>query len=178
MAFDLSGYTDVATRLDMAFHQYPDIRIQEIHREIVGVGDNLFVSVRVCVWRTADDPLPVIAESWQEYPGRSQFTRGSEYENASTSAIGRALRFAGIGPSGPIASADEVRIAQADQPLPPQATRTADHPAGTGPASTKQVAYIRGLMRSHGVDNWTPPDLFTSADASALISELKAEAGE
>lgn len=41
MTFDINGYTDVATRLDMAFHKFPELRIQETHREIVGVKEGV-----------------------------------------------------------------------------------------------------------------------------------------
>lgn len=176
MTFDMNGYTDVATRLDMAFHKFPELRIQETHREIVGVGENTYIAVRVTVWRTPDDPLPVVAEAWERWPGRTPFTQGSEYMNASTSAVGRALRFAGIGPSGPIASRDEVAVRRSEtEPLPAQSGRTGEHPSGAGQATAKQIGLLRALMRARGVDNWTPPDNLTLEYASALIKELKEE---
>lgn len=189
MSFDLTGYVDVATRLDLAFQRFPDLRIQETKREIVGVNDHTFIAVQVTVWRTLDDALPVVAEAWETFPGRTAFTKGSEYQNASTSALGRALRFAGISAQSPIASTDEVKVRkleQSTQPVTqptdaelhqlleqPASSSRRDHPAGSGLATAKQVAYIRNLMRKAGVDNWIPPDGFTSADASALIEELK-----
>jgi len=185
--YELNGYMDVATRLDLAFQKYPDLRIQETRREVITVHDTTYVAVQVTVWRTPDDPLPAIAESWEVTPGRSNFTRNSEYENASTSAVGRALRLAGIGAGGPIASADEVRVRQSESPTiqpAPIEERQAVDPAGPIPrparvneASPAQLNKLRAMMRSKGVTDWTPPAGLTKFDASLLIDEIMQEVG-
>jgi len=188
MPYELNGYMDVATRLDLAFQKYPDLRIQETRREVITVHDTTYVAVQVTVWRTPDDPLPAIAESWEVTPGRSNFTRNSEYENASTSAVGRALRLAGIGAGGPIASADEVRVRQSESPTvqpAPIEERQAVDPAGPIPrparitqeASPAQLNKLRAMMRSKGVTDWTPPAGLTKFDASQLIDEIMQEVG-
>lgn len=189
MAYELNGYIDVATRLDLAFQKHPDLRIQETHREIVGIGDSTFLAVQVTIWRTPDDTHPVIAEAWEPFPGRTAFTRGSEYMNASTSAVGRALRFAGIGAGAPIASADEVRIRQQESPViqpAPVEERQAVDPAKAIPrpmritteASPAQLNKLRAMMRSKGVTDWNPPEGMTKQEASALIDDIMQEISE
>jgi len=192
--YELNGYMDVATRLDLAFQKYPDLRIQETRREVITVHDTTYVAVQVTVWRTPDDPLPAIAESWEVTPGRSSFTRNSEYENASTSAVGRALRLAGIGTGGPIASADEVRVRQSESPViqpAPLEERQAVDPAGPIPrpfparkdnpsaeATPAQINKLKAMMRSKGINDWTAPAGLTKAAASDLIDEIMTEVAD
>jgi hypothetical protein len=67
------------------------------------------------VWRDDTDPLPTTAYCWEAIPGRTPYTKGSEMMNASTSCLGRALGFLGMGIGKSIASRNEV---QARQPGP------------------------------------------------------------
>ena len=39
MAFNLDNYVDVATRLQLAFKKYPELRIQETAREVIEMPD-------------------------------------------------------------------------------------------------------------------------------------------
>ena len=112
----MDGYIDVATRLKMAFEKYPDLRIQETHREIVEMPDkSCFIRCIVTIWRTADDPIPVIGSACELYPGRTSFQKYSESEVGYTSAIGRCLAYMGFSGNKSLASADEVRSAQGRQ---------------------------------------------------------------
>ena len=114
----MDGYIDVATRLKMAFEKYPDLRIQETHREIVEMPDkSCFIRCIVTIWRTADDPIPVIGSACELYPGRTSFQKYSESEVGYTSAIGRCLAYMGFSGNKSLASADEVRSAQGRQQL-------------------------------------------------------------
>ena len=113
----MDNYVDVATRLKIAFERWPELRIQETHREIVEMPDKTcFIRCVVTIWRTADDPIPVIASACEVYPGRTPYTKTSESEVGYTSAIGRGLAMMGIGANKSIASRDEVQAAQSRQP--------------------------------------------------------------
>lgn len=192
---NLAGYVDVSTRLRLALAQFPDLRVSESDPVVVTAGDAMFVQVTTTVWRTPDDPIPCRASAWEKTPGRSAFTRDSEMMNASTSALGRALGLMGFGIVASIASEDEVQLRTGDRSGGAQPSRDAGNraplyvepdPAGeierprttsTDAASDKQLGLLRGMMRARGVDDWTPPATFTKAEASQLITELKAENG-
>jgi hypothetical protein len=149
----MDNYVDVATRLKIAFERWPELRIQETHREIVEMPDKTcFIRCVVTIWRTADDPIPVIASACEVYPGRTPYTKTSESEVGYTSAIGRALAMAGIGANKSIASRDEVEAAQSRQP-----TRLAEvvpfpeeGPQKIYP-SNKQLGMMRGLANGKGI---------------------------
>tara|TARA_R110000822_G_scaffold63382_1_gene155732 strand:- start:49 stop:639 length:591 start_codon:yes stop_codon:yes gene_type:complete len=149
----MDNYVDVATRLKIAFERWPELRIQETHREIVEMPDKTcFIRCVVTIWRTADDPIPVIASACEVYPGRTPYTKTSESEVGYTSAIGRALAMAGIGANKSIASRDEVEAAQSRQP-----TRLAEvvpfpeeGPQKVYP-SNKQLSMMRGLANGKGI---------------------------
>ena len=108
MAFDLSEYVDVKTRLKQALALYPHLRIVEHRPEITQVGDQLFIECSVTVSRDPDDPIPVTAYIFEPYPGRTTFTKLSEQANGATSALGRALGYMGFGIDKSIASSNEV----------------------------------------------------------------------
>ena len=113
----MDNYVDVATRLKIAFERWPELRIQETSREIVEMPDkSCFIRCTVTIWRSPDDPLPVVASACEIYPGRTPYTKFSESEVGYTSAVGRALAYAGIGANKSLASRDEVMAAQSRQP--------------------------------------------------------------
>ena len=113
----MDNYVDVATRLKMAFERWPELRIQETHREVIEMPDkSCFIRCVVTIWRSPDDTLPVIASAFEVYPGRTPYTKMSENEVGYTSAIGRAIAMMGIGANKSIASRDEVQAAQSRQP--------------------------------------------------------------
>ena len=112
----MDGYLDVATRLKMAFEKYPDLRIQETHREIVEMPDkSCFIRCTVTIWRTADDLIPCVASACELYPGRTSFQKYSENEVGYTSAVGRALAYMGFSGNKSLASLDEVNSAKGRQ---------------------------------------------------------------
>ena len=108
MAFDLSEYVDVKTRLKQALKVFPQLRIVEHRPEITQVGDQLFIECSVTVSRDPEDPIPVTAYMFEPYPGRTTFTKLSEQANGATSALGRALGYMGFGIDKSIASSNEV----------------------------------------------------------------------
>ena len=114
-AFNLGDYVDVPTRLAEALKRWPDLRIQETKPVIVIVDNQQYIEICCYVWRDATDLKPSIAYCWEPIPGRTPYTKGSEMMNASTSCLGRALGFLGMGIGKSIASRNEV---QARQPSP------------------------------------------------------------
>ena len=108
MAFDLSEYVDVKTRLKQALALYPQLRIVEHRPEITQVGDQLFIECSVTVSRDPDDPIPVTAYVFEPYPGKTSFTRNAEQMNGATSVLGRALGYMGLGIDKSIARSNEL----------------------------------------------------------------------
>ena len=104
MAFDLKDYVDVAERLREFYKENPTGRIITT---IVEMTDKRVV-VKAEAFRKSDTEAPSgVGHSQMSIPGSTTYTRGSELENAETSAVGRALVMAGLA-SKRIASADEV----------------------------------------------------------------------
>ena len=149
----MNNYVDVATRLKLAFERWPELRIQETHREVIEMPDKTcFIRCIVTIWRDANDPLPVIASACEVYPGRTPYTKMSENEVGNTSAIGRGLAMMGIGANKSIASRDEVQAAQSRQPtqLAEVVPFPENGPAKTYPSS-KQLGMMRGLANGKGI---------------------------
>jgi len=109
VSFDLSDYVDVSERERLLFERYPDSRVQvELEPVRNAAGELIAWAAKATIWRTPEDPIPVIDWAVEPVPGKTPYTRDSEAMNASTSAVGRAIVLAGF-PSKKIASADEVR---------------------------------------------------------------------
>ncbi|WP_148223419.1 single-stranded DNA-binding protein [Segniliparus rotundus] len=105
-----SDYIDVAERLAMFFHAYPDGSLQPADlREsvrVVEVVPSTFLLYVALADRNPDDPRPGVWIPWEPYPGKTTFMRDSEAMNAETSAWGRAVM--GAPTKRPVASAQEV----------------------------------------------------------------------
>jgi len=192
----MDNYVDVATRLKIAFERWPEIRIQETAREVIEMPDkSCFIRCTVTIWRDPKDPIPVIASACEIYPGRTPYTKFSESEVGYTSAVGRALAYAGIGANKSLASRDEVMAAQSRQstqlaqvvplhdvevPFPEEKPREYPTP--------KQMGMMRALANGQGLKGddlktfcsatlgreiHTTGDL-TKQDISKVIDALKA----
>jgi len=175
----MDNYVDVATRLKLAFERWPELRIQETHREVIEMPDKTcFIRCVVTIWRTADDPIPVIASACEVYPGKSSFTKSSENEVGYTSAIGRAIAMMGIGANKSIASRDEIQAAQSRQP-----TRLAEvvplrddveqpfESDGASPyANPKQLGLIRVLASKQGISNDQLKEFCTNVVGRPIMS--------
>jgi hypothetical protein len=156
----MDNYVDVATRLKLAFERWPELRIQETSREVIEMPDkSCFIRCTVTVWRDPKDPIPVIASACEIYPGRTPYTKFSESEVGYTSALGRALAFAGIAANKAIASRDEVQAAQSRQPTAQLAPVVPLHdvevPFPDAPvqeyATPKQLGMMRALANGQGL---------------------------
>ena len=179
MTFAMDNYVDVATRLQMAFKRWPELRIQETGREVIEMPDkSCFIRATVTIWRTPDDLIPVIATCCEPYPGRTPYTKLSENENAFTHCIGRAIAYMGIGANKSLASRDEVETAQARQP-----TRLAEvvplrndleqpfESDGVSPyANPKQLGLIRVLASKQGLSNDQLKEFCTNTVGRPIMS--------
>lgn len=174
VAFDLSDYVDVRHRLELALVAHPDLRVVETPPELIHVQDRVYIQCGVTVYRTHDDPNPGRAYCWEVWPGRTPYTKDSEQQNGATSALGRALGYMGFGIRAGIASADEVRTAQANShPATDQRPQPKPQPQPlTGMATAKQLELIRDMRRERGLDVLETTDL-SYADASDEITRLK-----
>lgn len=108
-------YIDVATRISAFRERFPDGSLQS---EIVHLGDNVVV-MKGIAYRTPDDVRPGIGHSAMSIPGPTSFSRGSEIENAETSAWGRALAALGFEVRAGVATSDEIRSKSNDAPARP-----------------------------------------------------------
>ena len=148
MAFDLQNYVDVPTRLAEAYKRWPNLRIQETVNETVTMPDgSCFIRCTITVWRDETDTLPAIATAAEPYPGKTPYTKNSEFMVGMTSALGRALGYMGFGVSKAIASRNEVEARQ-------DGTQPAPKPAQTHSrvASQKQLYFIKSLAKGAGFD--------------------------
>lgn len=119
-----ADYIDVAERIasirGKADREYPEGSFQPLdhgnpYRIEVIEGQTYIVYV-AAFYRTPDDPRPGVGAAWEPVPGKTPYTRGSELQNAETSAWGRALvaTLAADTKRG-IASQEEVRNRRAEQ---------------------------------------------------------------
>lgn len=100
----LKDYIQVNERLIAFYEKFPAGSIQS---EIIQHTDKLVV-VRAKAFRWPHDDFPGIGHSSLEIPGTTPYTRGSELENAETSAWGRALAALGFEVRKSVATADEI----------------------------------------------------------------------
>lgn len=120
---DLDGYVPVSERIAQLRAVYPDASLQPVNPaepyRIETVGDLTFVVYAAACYRTPDDPRPGIGVAWEQFPGRTNFTRNSELMNAETSAWGRAIVAAlAADTQRGIATREDVQHRHAEQTAP------------------------------------------------------------
>lgn len=198
MAFDLQNYVDVPTRLAEALKRWPNLRIQETVNETVTMPDgSCFIRCTVSVWRDELDKLPAIATAAEPYPGKTPYTKNSEFMVGMTSALGRALGYMGCGVSKSIASRNEIEARQnTDEASEATASRSKvaagsaagnpNAPSGNF-ASEKQIRFIKALAKGLELDegglllklhellgrNDVILETLTASDATKVIGALK-----
>jgi hypothetical protein len=198
MAFNIDNYVDVPTRLTEALKKYPNLRIQETDAQVVTMPDgSCFYRCTVTVYRDVDDELPAIATAAEPYPGKTPYTKNSEFMVGMTSALGRALGYMGFGVNKSIASKNEVLARQEDDGdiVRPERTRAvagskavANDQAPSGNfASVKQINFIKALAKGLELDegglllklhellgrNDVILETLTASDATKVIGALK-----
>lgn len=107
-----TDYIEVKDRLVLFFEKYPEGSVQGSYDLAEVNGEPTYI-YEARVYRNPEDPRPGIGHASETIPGRTPFTKHSELEVAGTSAIGRALVCLGIAAHKGVASAQDVRIAQA-----------------------------------------------------------------
>jgi hypothetical protein len=198
MAFNIDNYVDVPTRLTEALKKYPNLRIQETDAQVVTMPDgSTFYRCTVTVYRDVDDALPAIATAAEPYPGKTPYTKNSEFMVGMTSALGRALGYMGFGVNKSIASKNEVLARQEDDGdiVRPERTRAvaglkavANDQAPSGNfASAKQINFIKALAKGREYDegelleklheilgrNDVILETLTASDATKVIGIMK-----
>lgn len=109
-------YVDVAERISTFRTLHPEGSLQQVSLDFREVNGGWWVIYTAAAYRTPDDERPGIGTAWEPIPGRTNFTRDSEVQNAETAAWGRAIVAALAGDTRrSIASAEEVRNAQGRQ---------------------------------------------------------------
>jgi hypothetical protein len=159
-------YVDVAERLRLLFDKYPDASLRGSY-ELITVAEQTFICYTAECFRSENDAAPGIGTAWEQVPGKTPFTRGSEMQNAETSAWGRAIVAVGAAPSKHVASADEVRNRQ---PFVPAGFDSEEEAA----ARTKQVTEI---ARKAGIGDWVKRQAFTwpwsSVDCDRIVAHAE-----
>jgi len=115
-AFDLSSYETVEERHARAIAQYPDLRCVLINHTTPQDRAAATWVVEARVYLNAGDQaedLPKATEWAFEVDGQGMANKTSALENANTSALGRALRWALAGSKGP--SRSEMEKVERDQ---------------------------------------------------------------
>jgi hypothetical protein len=157
---DLSSYIDVAARIVEFRSIHPGGSLQPADLSqpyrVESIGDQTYIVVVAAAYRSAYDARPGIGMAYEVFPGRTQFTRGSELQNAETSAWGRAIVAAlAADTKRGIASAEEVRNRRAEDE---------DWEAAT-PATAGQVAKFDAFLKRIG-------ECATADEVKALGAEI------
>jgi hypothetical protein len=161
-------YVDVAARLVEFRTKHPEGSLQPadltVPFRVERIGDETYIVVVAAAYRAADDPRPGIGMAYEAYPGKTPYTRGSELQNAETSAWGRAIMAALAADSRRgIASAEEVRNRQAER--------------DSHDAMEMLRAQIWAAGNGHGLQTWTDIAAdFASWSQGSVMGE--AERGE
>ena len=104
-------YVPVNERIEAFYAKHPEGSIQS---EIVELTDSR-VTIKAYAYRFPEDERPGVGHSSLEIPGSTSFTRGSEIENAETSAWGRAIAALGFEVKRGIATKEDARNKQPEQ---------------------------------------------------------------
>jgi hypothetical protein len=105
-------YIEVKDRIVEFYKRFPEGSLQGEWTP-AQVGEETLIVYTARAYRTANDERPGVGHASEPFPGKTNFTRGSELSNAETSAWGRAISSLGIAAHRGIASAQDVRASQA-----------------------------------------------------------------
>lgn len=156
--FEMDAYVDVAARIAEFRAKHPEGSLQPAdptHPYTVETLDGqVYIVVVAAAYRSPDDSRPGIGMAYEVFPGRTPYTKGSELQNAETSAWGRAIVAVGAADTKKgIASSEEVRNRRGEQEAAP-AVRPAT-PAEQSPADAARSELLR-WADEHGTN---PRDL-------------------
>ena len=166
MAFDLSNYETVESRLARFWETYPDGRVRS--QMLNYTGD-------VCVFYAElyahkDDRNPV-ATGWAEEIKTDRGVNATSFvENCETSAIGRACANFIFATQGKRPSREE--MAKVERQAPDR-TETPTHTPRGAFATPKQIGYIKKLAKDAGLDDLRLLELIQrELDSDEAVLEL------
>lgn len=167
-------YIDVAARIVEFREKYPNGRLRPMDPahpyRIEEIAGQVHIVVVAAAHRDENDQLPGVGMAYEVFPGRTPYTRGSELQNAETSAWGRAIVAAlAADTKRGVASAEEVRNRREEQnnPLPDEKL--------TVEQVQRQIIVI-GRAKGHGKDDIASGfqqrygHLITEADVDVLLA--------
>lgn len=172
--FDIGNYVEVKDRVAQFWIDHPEGRIVTNEPSPVEIDGRWFIASHAEVYKHRDNTEPDgTGSAWEQFPGKTPFTRDSEAMNAETSAIGRALGFINIGIAGSLASADEVRNrneernAPAPDPIPDGALRK--------DAAKKRVASVVKAKFPNAAPDYikaTAAGIWTEAESDKKVTDI------
>lgn len=143
-------YNDVPSRIREFREKHPEGSLQAADPtnpySVETIDGQAYVIYTAAAYRSPDDPRPGIGIAWEYVPGKTNFTRGSEIQNAETSAWGRAIIAAGAADAKRIASDEEIARSVAHRSAPVGASP---------PAAGEEPAHLTAA----DIDNMTPRQL-------------------
>lgn len=166
MSINMDDYIDVAERIVEFREKHPEGSLQPANLDspytIETIGEQTYIVVVAAAYRSATDERPGIGMAYEVFPGRTQFTKGSELQNAETSAWGRAIVAALVADTKRgIASKQEMRGRNEEPVDPAKAARIELSAAIKAIGVTPEDAQKRFGADGHG-------DLSTSTDVDAI----------
>lgn len=184
MAFDLSNYETVETRLARFWEQFPEGRVETTLMNYDGES----CIVRSVIWKHRDDANPTATGYAHEIHTQRGVNMTSFIENCETSSLGRVLSNMGLAKQGARPSREEMEKVQRLTPTDPIDSReTPVHTPRGAFATPKQLGYIKKLAKDAGLDDLrlleliqrtlnsdeAILELLKSHEASAIIAVLK-----
>jgi len=177
MSFQLDlDYIDVAARIVEFRTKHPEGSFQQVSLDFKEVAGKWYVIYTAAAYRTPDDERPGIGTAWEPVPGKTNFTRDSELQNAETAAWGRAIvaSLAADTKRG-VASAQEVRNRRADQDAP-VANVEDPYPAAKQAVADAWHASFGAFDRervARAYSDWSQGELLGNANAARLQEYAK-----
>jgi hypothetical protein len=176
MAFDLSNYETVESRLARFWEQYPDGRVETCLMNYD--GDSCIF--RAELYRHRDDVHPTSTGYAHEIRSDRGVNATSFIENGETSSLGRACANFVFATQGKRPSREEMaKVSRAENPSAGHAPSTpsgaSEHIPRGAFATPKQIGYIKKLAKDAGLDDLRLLELIHRElnDDSAVLELLK-----
>lgn len=181
MAFDLSNYETVESRLLRYWEQFPDGRIETTLMNYDGES----CIVRTVIWKHRDDANPTATGYAHEIHTDRGVNMTSFIENCESSSIGRCLANMNFSKQGARPSREEMQ--KVERLTPTDSRETPVHIPRGAFATPKQIGYIKKLAKDAGLDDLrlleliqrtlnsdeAVLELLKSHEASAVIEALR-----
>lgn len=172
MSFKMNDYNDVASRIREFREKHPDGSLQQQSLEFKTFGGKDWIVYTAAAYRTPDDQRPGIGTAWEQVPGKTNFTKDSELQNAETAAWGRALIAVGAADAKKgVASREEIQnrgAAQADPAFIPsdEANDLMGRVRGAKTLNNLELAW-ESVNSAHAIN------IITETEFAALKTQVK-----